>query len=192
LVWKANLAEHSFCPYFLSPFHWTLPDSPFNITLCQNVIIFHQINDLNMKLKYCFIIIDHQIDEKQLNSSKWAIIHREKNMDKILSIYFVSQVFQFDSAKFAYQSIFSQNVMSFRQTIDGITKFRTSLIISDPQIYGKTWNIHQKRGWKVNLAEYKWTRFCPYFLFSHLIGLCQIHLSTLFLVKIWFDTWHKW
>ncbi len=30
-------------------------------TLCQNVIVFHKNIDGNMKFRYCFIIMDHQI-----------------------------------------------------------------------------------------------------------------------------------
>jgi hypothetical protein len=44
----------------------TLRDSPFNPTLCQNVMIIHQTIDLYMKFSYSLIIIDHQIDGKTL------------------------------------------------------------------------------------------------------------------------------
>ncbi len=87
-----------------------------------------------------------------------------------------------------FSRIFSQNVMSFRQTIDGITKFRTSLIISDPQIDGKTWNIHQKRGWKVNRQSTNGQGFVH---IVHIFSLViQLHSARFtfqppFMVKIW-------
>jgi hypothetical protein len=37
---------------------------PFNPTLCQNVKVFHQNIDRNMKLRFNVIIIDPQIDQK--------------------------------------------------------------------------------------------------------------------------------
>ncbi len=46
----------------------TMRDLPFNPTLCQNLMIFHQTIDLNMKFRYSWIINDHQIHEKHNNS----------------------------------------------------------------------------------------------------------------------------
>ncbi len=40
------------------------PNSPFNPTVCQNVMLSHQILDGNMKFRYSLIIIDPQIDPK--------------------------------------------------------------------------------------------------------------------------------
>ncbi len=61
-----------YCPYFLSS-HETRPELPFNRTLSQNMVSFHQNIDVNMEYRYCVIIIEHQIDEKQQSSS---IIHQ--------------------------------------------------------------------------------------------------------------------
>jgi hypothetical protein len=41
--------------------------SCWNPYLCQNVMAFHQIIDVNMKLWYSLIIIEHQIDQKTSN-----------------------------------------------------------------------------------------------------------------------------
>ncbi len=48
-------------------FNWTPPNSPLNPTFYQNVMFFHQNIDGNMKFRYRFIMIDHQIDEKTSN-----------------------------------------------------------------------------------------------------------------------------
>jgi hypothetical protein len=39
-------------------------DSPFNLTLYQNVMSFHQIFDFIMKFRHSLIINEPQIDEK--------------------------------------------------------------------------------------------------------------------------------
>ncbi len=61
-----------------------------------------------------------------------------------------------------FNLILSENVMFFHQIIDAKMKSKYCLIIIDPQIDEKTSHFHQKWGWKVNLAEYIWTWFCPY------------------------------
>ncbi len=53
-------------------------DSPLSLILCQNVIFFHQILDVNIKFRYCLIIIDHQIDEKTSHFGiKWHSVNLE-------------------------------------------------------------------------------------------------------------------
>ncbi len=68
----------------LRTFNWALPNLPFNPTWCHSVMIFHQIIDLNMKVWYCFLIINQINDEKQLNSS---IIHHVNYGQTVLELH---------------------------------------------------------------------------------------------------------
>ncbi len=65
-----NIAENIWTNFFVHIVHIfsldrTLSDSPFNPTICPNVMIVHQITNLNMKFKYSD---NHQIDENHQNS----------------------------------------------------------------------------------------------------------------------------
>jgi hypothetical protein len=44
-----------------------MTNSPFHLTLCQNMMFFSSNIDGNMKRRYSFIIIGPQIDEETLN-----------------------------------------------------------------------------------------------------------------------------
>ncbi len=102
-----------------------LQDSPFNLTLSQNVMPFCEFFDFTMKFRYSLIIIEPQIDEKH------HILPRIHLFWQLQMKIWTKSCIPWDSP---FNLTLYQNVMSFCQFFDFTMKFRYSLIIIKPQI----------------------------------------------------------
>jgi hypothetical protein len=140
-------------------------------------MFFQQNIDGNMKFKWIYMSPDNEMDEKQLNSSKFIKIHQ--NSSNFIKFHQISSDFirfhQISSNFIKFHQI-SSNFIKFHQISSNFIKFHqiSSKFIKIHQSSSKFIKIHQN---SPKCAESIWTKYGTYCLSSHSRGLCQFNLK---------------
>ncbi len=112
----------------------------WNPTLCQNLVVFHQNIDGNMKFRSSLIIISHQIVQKNFKFASKMRLKGEflwtflDNYGQIFLSIFSLLSLHWSLPNSPFHLTLYQKVMFFHQAISGNMRFRYSLIIIDQQM----------------------------------------------------------